>query len=147
MINHLIGFHPSLSALVLRLVLGIIFIAHGYAKLFKKDFGPKGFAGFLRNMGSPAPMFFAYLVGSVEFYGGLLLIAGLFTRLAALAIAINLIVAMWKVKFKTGLIAKVMEGGWVGGYELDLALSAMAFVLTIFGSGKFSIDFIVLHQW
>ena len=147
MINHLIGFHPSFSALVLRLVLGIIFVAHGYPKLFKKDFGPKGFAGFLQNMGVPAPTFFAYLVGSVEFYGGLLLIAGLFTRLAALAIAINMIVAMWKVKFKTGLIAKVMEGGWVGGYELDLALLAMAFVLTIFGSGKFSIDFIVLHQW
>ena len=147
MINHLIGFHPSFSALVLRLVLGIVFIAHGYPKLFKKDFGPKGFSGFLQTIGVPAPLFFAYVVGIVEFFGGLLLIIGLGTRLAALFIAMSLLVAIWKVKFKTGLVSRVMEGGWVGGYELDLALLAMAFVLVILGSGKFSFDFIVLHEW
>lgn len=147
MINHLIGYHPSFSALVLRLVLGMIFIAHGYPKLFKKDFGPQGFSGFLKSVGVPAPLLFAYVVGTVEFFGGILLILGLFTRLSAIVIAINMIVAMWKVKFKTGMISKVMEGGWVGGYELDLALLAMAFVLTILGAGKFSLDFVVLFEW
>ena len=145
--GNLIGFHPSLSALALRLALGIIFIPHGYQKLFKKDVGPKTTAGFFASIGIPAPLFFAYVVGGVEFFGGILLILGLWTRLAALLIAINMIVAIAKVKFKTGLVEKVVDGKWVGGYELELALLAMACVLVVFGSGNFSIDFIVFHQW
>ncbi|MBI1805994.1 MAG: DoxX family protein [Ignavibacteria bacterium] len=146
MIGQYIGFHPSLSALLLRLALGYIFIPHGYQKLFKEP-GPKGVAGFFKNIGVPAPLFFAYVVGSVEFFGGILLILGLLTRVAALLIVINMFIAIVKVKYKTGLISKVMEGGWVGGYELDLALVTMALVLVVFGSGKFSIDFVVLKQW
>ncbi|MBI4548499.1 MAG: DoxX family protein [Ignavibacteriae bacterium] len=91
------------------------------------------------------PLFLAYVVGYVEFFGGTLLIHGLFTRLVAIAIAIDMLIAIWKVKFKIGLITKIMEAGWVGGYELDLALFTMAFVLAIFGSGTFSMDFIVFH--
>lgn len=140
MLDSLIGTHPSFAALVLRVVVGIIFIAHGYPKLFKKEFGPKGFSMFLRNLNIPQPTFFAYVVGISEFFGGILLIAGLLTRLAAFLIMCIMVVAMWKVKFKTGLLAKSMEGGWVGGYELDLALWAIATALVVSGGGVFSLD-------
>ena len=147
MLSHLIGIHPSFSALLLRLVLGIIFIPHGYRKLFDKNIGPKATANFFVGFGIPAPMFFAYFAGCAEFFGGILLILGLFTRFAALALVIDMIIVLVEVKFKTGLISKVMEGGWVRGYELELALLVMAMVVLVFGSAKFSIDFIVLHQW
>ena len=146
MLSDLFGIHLSFSALLLRIVLGIIFIVHGYPKLFKKDFGPRGFSGFLKNIGVPSPLLFAYVVAIVEFFGGALLIIGLFTRLSAIAIAINMFVAIWKVKGKTGLVTKVMEGGWAGGYELDLALMIMAIVLIIMGAGIFSIDHIICNQ-
>lgn len=146
MIGHYVGFHPSLSALLLRLALGFILVPHGYQKLFK-DPGPKGVAGFFQNLGVPAPLFFAYVVDCVEFFGGIFLILGLQTRIVALLVAVNMIVAIVKVKYKTGLISKVTEGGWVGGYELDLALLTMAAVLIVFGAGKFSVDFILLNQW
>jgi len=140
MFDNLVGTHHSFAALVLRVILGYIFIAHGYPKLFKKEFGPKGFAGFLKNLKIPFPVFFSYVVGLSEFFGSMFIILGLWTRLFALFIAIIKIVAMWKVKFTTGLLAKVMEGGWVGGYELDLALFAIAFTLVIIGGGSFSLD-------
>jgi putative oxidoreductase len=146
MINHLIGVHPSLAMLILRLTLGIILIPHGYRKLFEKISGPRELSTGLRNIGIPAPLFFAYVVGIVEFFGGILLVAGLFTRGAALVAAIDMIVAIVKVKFKTGLLSRVMEGGWVGGYELDLALLAISLVLFIFGGGKFSFDWLFLNQ-
>ena len=143
MFDSLIGTHPSFTALLLRVVLGVVFVAHGYPKLFKKDPGPKGVSGFLKSLGFPAPLFFAYVLGIVEFFGGLLTILGLWTRLAALLITIVMIVAMWKVKFKTGLILRAMEGGWVGGYELDLSLFAIAIALAALGAGVFSVD----HLW
>ena len=140
MLENLIGTHHSLAALLLRVVLGIVFIAHGHPKLFKKEFGPKGFGGFLKNLKIPFPLFFSYAVGISEFFGGVLLIVGLWTRIPALLIAIIMIVAIWKVKFRTGLLAKAMEGGWVGGYELDLALFAIAVALLVSGGGAFSLD-------
>lgn len=140
MLESLIGTHHSFAALVLRIVLGIVFIAHGYPKLFKKEFGPKGFAGFLKNLKIPFPLFFSYAAGISEFFGGMFLIVGLWTRIPALLIAIIMIVAMWKVKFRTGLLAKLMEGGWVGGYELDLSLFAVATTLLVSGGGAFSLD-------
>ena len=147
MFNHLIGFHPSFSALVLRLVLGIIIAAHGYPKLFKKDYSPEGFPGLLKILGVPAATFAAYTIGTVEFFGGVLLCIGLWTRLCALLITIDRLAVIMKSKFNTGLKLKIIDGKWVGGYERDLALLAIAFVLVIFGSGKFSFDWIVFHQW
>lgn len=147
MLNSIIGFHPSFTALLLRLCLGIIFIVHGYPKLFKEDYGPVGFSNFLKNYGVPSPVFFAYTLGIVEFVGGWLLIVGLMTRLAALLIAIDMAVVLWKVKFKTGLVTRVLDNGRAGGYELELALFVMAFSISIFGAGKFSIDYLYLRVW
>lgn len=140
MLDSLVGNHPSFAALVLRVVIGIIFVAHGYQKLFKKDLGPKGFSAFLQSIRIPAPLFFAYAVGIVEFFGGLLLIVGLWSRLVALLIALDMASAMITVRFKTGLLEKVMEGNRVGGYELHLSLFAIAIALAASGAGVFSVD-------
>ncbi len=146
MINTFFGFHPSFVMLVLRLVIGIIFIAHGYTKLFKAP-GPQGTAGYLKSLNIPAPLLFAYVVGIVEFFGGIFLVLGLFTRYAGIAIAVNMLVAMSKVKFRTGLVTKVMQGGWAGGFELDLSLFSIALAMIFLGGGKFSVDFTLLNQW
>jgi putative oxidoreductase len=140
MLDTLIGTHHSFAALALRVVLGYIFINHGHPKLFKKDFGPRGFSGFLKNLKIPFPLFFSYAVGVSEFFGGLLLVLGLVTRLDAFLIAVIMLIAIWKVKFRTGLTAKVIEGGRVGGYELDLSLLAIAVALLVVGGGTFSLD-------
>ncbi len=139
MLDNLIGVHVSAAVLVLRLVLGVVFIAHGYPKLFKAP-GPKGVAGFLQSLKVPAPLLMAYVVGVVEFFGGICVLVGFLTRAAALLIAINMVGAMITLKLKTGLVSKVMDGGWVGGYELDLALMAMALAVAALGGGQFAVD-------
>lgn len=122
--------------LILRLVLGVIFIAHGYPKLFV--FGVSGFAGFLSRLGVPIPGFFAVVVILVEFVGGIILILGIFTRWAALLQAIEMLIAILLVKVKVGLIAPMDKPGV--GAELDLALLAGALVLLVFGPGSISVE-------
>ena len=146
MLDNTIGFHPGLSSLILRLVLGYIFIVHGYRKLFKKEFGLQGFALSLNEVGSPVPSTLAPIIGSLEFLGGLFLIAGVFTRIVALALATNTVIAVWKSKLKTGLVLKVTEGATVGGYEFELALCAMTLVLALISAGRFSIDYFLLTR-
>jgi len=90
--------HP-LALLVLRLGLGIIMTAHGWQKL---SGGLGKFMGFLSNIGVPGWM--AYLVVAAEFGGGILLIAGLLTRLAALSIFVDMAVAIAKYHGKNGLL-------------------------------------------
>lgn len=130
------------AALPLRIVLGIIFIVHGYPKFFKVPpiGGPKGFAGFLQQMSVPYPMFFAWVVAVVEFIGGICLILGLLVRFWAPLMAIDMAVAIWK--------AKLPQGGWRGGftrydatgYEFDLTLLAVSLSLLILGSGALGLD-------
>lgn len=119
----------ELAPLILRLVLGAVFIAHGYPKLFKDFYGT---AAFFESVGLKPAKFWVLVVGSVEFFGGILLILGLFTQAVALLIVINMLGAIWKVKFKQG---------FVNGYEFDLALLAMAATLFFLGAGAYSIDF------
>jgi putative oxidoreductase len=119
--------HP-LALLVLRVVLGVIMIAHGSAKVFG---GMSKHIGFVQHLGMPGWM--AYLSAAAEFGGGILLIAGLLTRFAALAVFINLAVAIGKVHLKNGLRGQ-------GGYEFPLALGAIAFSLIFLGAGPISLD-------
>lgn len=112
----------------IRLVMGILFIAHGWQKLS----GLEGVAQFLTSLGFTAP-FWAYLVAGGEFFGGVLLLIGLLTRLAALNIAVIMLVAIFKVHWANGLIGQ-------GGFEYPLTLLAGAITLMISGGGKWSID-------
>ena len=121
----------QLAPFILRLVLGIIFIVHGYPKLFK-SFGQT--VGFFESIGIKPAKFWVLIVGVAEFFGGIALLAGFLTQIAAALIAINMLVAtiyVKKIKFKKGL---------VDGYEFDLILLAAALALLFLGPGAFSID-------
>jgi putative oxidoreductase len=117
-----------LSLLVLRLVLGIIYLYHGYPKLTHTH-------GNLQSVfvehGLPA--YFVYLSGMLETFGGGLLLLGLFTRPAALLLAIEMCVAIWKVHSFHGYMA-------VHDYEFPLALAAACFALATLGAGLVSLD-------
>ena len=117
-----------LALLILRVALGAIFIAHGYPKLVKASGDMQQF--FMQH-GLPGQ--FVYVAGVLEVFGGGLLILGLFTRPAALLLAIEMGVAIWKVHSGRGIMA-------VHEYEFPLALAAACFALAAVGAGIVSID-------
>jgi putative oxidoreductase len=117
-----------LALLVLRIALGIIMIAHGYPKVFG---GLSEHVHLVSNLGLPG--WLAYCSAAAEFFGGILLLVGLFTRIAALAILINMSVAIWKVHWKNGLLGN-------GGYQFPLALAATAFAMIFLGAGPIALD-------
>jgi putative oxidoreductase len=117
-----------LGLLVLRVALGASFIFHGYPKLHDPAHALKAFAVF------GLPSYFAYIFGILEVFGGGLLIAGLFTRGAALLLAIETgIVLSRTVDSSAGIYA-------FGRYEMPLLLGAMALALVTTGAGMISID-------
>ena len=118
-----------LALLLLRLGLGIIFVFHGYPKLFTHT--RETMQGF-SHMGFPG--YFAYIAGVFEFFGGLLLIVGLFTRVAGLLLAIEMAVALVKVN---GIIANPMA---VDSYQFPLACAVGSFALVALGAGPISLD-------
>lgn len=118
-----------IALLLLRLGLGIIFISHGYPKLFTHL--QQTTEAFVK-MGFPA--YFAYLAGVLEFFGGILLIAGLFTRIAGLLLATEMAVALAKVH---GLLSNPMN---VHNYEFPLACAVGSFALVGVGAGLLSLD-------
>jgi putative oxidoreductase len=124
------------SDVPLRLILAATFIVHGYSKLYG---GVDGFAGMLGQMGVPAPVLSAWLVTMVEFVGGFFLLAGFLTRLTALAIGINMIMAIALVHIGQGFMMKAGPSG-PAGYEWQLALLAMCVTLVMRGAGSLSID-------
>jgi len=117
-----------LGLLVLRVALGASFIFHGYPKLSDPAHALKAFAGF------GFPGYFAYIFGILEVFGGGLLVAGLFTRGAALLLTIE-----------TGLVLSrtIIPSAGIyafGRYEMPLLLGAMALALVTTGAGAISID-------
>jgi putative oxidoreductase len=117
-----------LALLVLRVVLGAIMVGHGYSKVFG---GLSEHVHHVSNLGLPG--WLAYLSAAAEFLGGILVIAGLFTRVAAVAILINMSVAIWKVHWKNGLLGQ-------NGYQFPLSLAAIAFALILLGAGPIALD-------
>ncbi|MHB0950289.1 MAG: DoxX family protein [Gemmatimonadaceae bacterium] len=121
----------DLGLLIARLALGIVFLAHGGQKLFV--FGLAGVTGSFTQMGIPMPTITAPLVALVEFGGGLALVLGLLTRLAALGIAIDMLGAIFLVHLKNGFFLPT-------GYEFALVLCLLAVTLMITGAGAYSLD-------
>ena len=120
---------------VLRVVLGIVFLAHGAQKLFVFGFG--GVAGLLEGLGVPAPGLFAVVVTVVEVVGGLALILGLFTRVAAIMLAVDMLVATLTAHLSNGFFAQN------GGYEFTLLLLAASVALAVAGPGEAALDRII----
>ncbi|MGC2332899.1 MAG: DoxX family protein [Candidatus Acidiferrales bacterium] len=124
-----------LALLLLRIALGVIFIYHGYPKLFGHT---RQTMDAFAHMGFPA--YFAYLAGIIEFFGGCLLIVGLFTRIAGLLIAGEMAVALVQVH-------KILEDPRaVHNYEFPLALATAAFTLATVGAGVVSFDHVLFRE-
>lgn len=124
MLEKIFGPYRDYSLLVLRLFVGGVFVGHGALKLFG---GLSGFAGFLQQVGVPAPDIMAPAVAAVEFLGGVAIILGLGTRTASLLLTIVMIVAM---------ITVTLKAGFAGGYDLNLALLGGLLTLLLAGPGK-----------
>ena len=141
MIRKLIATDNDAATTILRLVLGVIFFAHGAQKMLGW-FGGYGFSttmGFFTNV-MHIPALFAFLAIAAEFFGGLGLIVGFLTRIAALGIFSNMVVAIALVHHQFGLFMN-----WAGtqkgeGYEYHLLVLAIAAFLMIRGAGAASID-------
>jgi putative oxidoreductase len=127
---------PALAQPVLRLAVGPIMAYHGYQKI---DQGVAGFADFIASLGVPAPTFFAYAVTALELGGGLLIVAGLLTRVWALLVAIEMVFTTWLVKLDVGLIAPSTQPGV--GAELDLLILTASLAIVFLGPGRLSIDY------
>ena len=117
-----------LGLLILRIALGLIFLTHGYPKLIRPNLEMQHM--FVQH-GLPAQ--FVYVAGVLEAFGGVLLVLGLFTRPAALLLAIEMGVAIWKMHSAGGIMA-------VHLYEFPLAMGAGCTALATVGAGLISID-------
>jgi len=140
-LNFLFKTDNDVSTFLLRVLLGVVFFPHGAQKVLGW-FGGYGFIGtmgfFTGTMHLPA--FFAFLAIAAEFAGAIALILGLFTRVAALGIAANMLVAVAMVHWQNGLFMN-----WAGnqkgeGFEFHLLAIGVAVVLIIRGAGKWAAD-------
>jgi len=141
MLAKLLNTDPDNYALtILRVVTGIVFFAHGAQKVFGwfGGYGFSGTMGFFTHQGIPAPL--AFLAICAEFLGGLGLIIGLLSRIAAFGIACNMLVAIATVHHRFGLFMN-----WSGkqpgeGFEYHLLALAILFAIMIAGAGALSVD-------
>ncbi len=120
-----------LALIVVRFALGVIMVAHGYHKVFG---GLHHHAQFVASLGLPA--WLGYVSAFGEFLGGILVLAGFFTRAAAFVLLVDLGVAIWKVHWHNGLTGD-------HGYEFPLAAAALAFALIFFGAGPIALDHVL----
>lgn len=127
-------FAPRGYALI-RFGFGAILMVHGYGKLFH-GFAPIVGEKLLGPMGFPAPVAWAYFLGILEFFGGALLAVGLFTRLIALMLTVEMVIVTFAVHFGRGF-SFTSPGG---GYEYPLLLLILSVGFLLGGSGRCALD-------
>ena len=123
--------YTAYLALVLRVWVGVNFVAHGYPKLGK---GRQQTLQWTKSLGVPASLTYAAII--LEFFGGLSLIIGFIVPIVSFFIALEMIGASILKKSK-------MKGQYIGGtvaYELDVTYLLLAIALIVLGAGAFSID-------
>jgi putative oxidoreductase len=127
----------SVGLAFVRLALGIVFTVSGVGKVFAagpKASGIDAFAGMLTQLGVPLPTIAAWGVGLLELVGGMLLLVGLFTRVVAALLAVDMAVAMVLAHLPSGFVVSN------GGYEYTLVLGLVAIGLAFGGSGRISVE-------
>jgi len=129
------GYGQDAGLLIARGMLGTVFVFHGAQKLFGwwGGYGVEGTAGFFAQLGIPFPTLNVYLAGGAEFFGGLLLIAGLASRISGLALFFTMMVAV--ITAHPGAFSAQANGM---EYPLTLALVSLALALT--GPGRVALD-------
>ena len=136
LVDRIFSTSEGLDTLPLRLGAGVIFSAHGAQKMFGwfGGYGLEGTGDWMESIGLAPGILMAALAGGAEFFGGLLLIAGLAIRPAALALAVTMLVAIVSVHLQNGLFMSN------NGYEFGLALLIISLTLVVRGAGSFSAD-------
>ncbi|WP_372881609.1 DoxX family protein [Psychromonas sp.] len=142
MINKILSSNAGLSALVLRVPLGLVLAAHGAQKLFGwfGGYGLEGTGKWMASIGFEPGYLMALMAGSAEFFGGLALLIGLLTRPAAIVTAFTMIIAM-SVHIGNGLFVTNK------GYEFALILLAACLSLVFQGAGKLSLDQLLVSKF
>ncbi|MGN6509441.1 MAG: DoxX family protein [Chitinophaga sp.] len=142
--------YDSWAPFILRIIAGIGFLAHGYAKLAK---GPEGFAKLLHDVGVPAPEIMAWVATLTEVLGGVALIVGAFVSVVSIPLIITMLTALFTVHYKYGYssiktIGLDADGPRFGppGYEINLLYIGALIMLIYTGAGKFSIDSIIAKR-
>lgn len=140
MFKTLISTTNDVTLTFLRLVLGVVFLAHGCQKLLGwfGGYGFSGTMGFFTQMGTPVIV--AFLVIMTEFFGGLGLIVGLLTRIPAFGIACLMVGAIFTVHLQNGFFMNWYGNQKGEGYEYHLLAIAIAATLLLRGAGAFSAD-------
>jgi putative oxidoreductase len=122
------------ALLLLRCGLALVFIYHGFPKLF----GDKTrFVAAFEALGLPS--YIVYVTGAIEFFGGVALALGLFTPFAGLLLLLDMGAAMWKYNFNEGIYA-------VREYELPLILGLASLAVAATGGGPFSLDRLLFRR-
>jgi putative oxidoreductase len=126
----------SLNAiLIVRIIVGGYFIMHGHE--FFNSKAMEGFAGYLKNdLHFPLPTFMAYLRTGAELFGGIMVLLGLFTRVAAFLIMITMLVA----SFTAG------KGDLLGEAEFTFIYATICFTIILVGAGKYSLDNLLFNR-
>ena len=147
MIRKLFATDTGFSGTILRIVLGAVMFPHGAQKLLGW-FGGAGFNATMKGFesGLHIPTVFALLAILAESVGAVALIAGFFTRIAALAISVNMLVAVWLVHWKVGFFMNWMGTGKGEGFEYHILAVAIGIALMIKGGGKWSVDGVIAKR-
>ena len=124
----------SLTLLLLRCGLGLVFIYHGYPKLIGNT---ERFVESFQAIG--LPRYFVYVAGVIESFGGLAIALGLFTPVVGIILLLEMAAAMWKYNFNEGIYA-------VREYELPLILGLASLALAATGAGMFSLDHLIFRK-
>lgn len=128
----------TIALTVLRLALGVIFLAHGWQKIF--EFTIPGTQASFAQMGVPAAQLMAPAIAVLELAGGAALILGVLVRPVAALLVLDMLGALFLVHAPAGIFVDK------GGYELVLALAAGAAALAVAGAGRLSIDSVIFGR-
>ena len=125
-----------LALTILRVAAGVIMAVHGWMKV--TDFG--AWQETLAGMGMPAPEIFAPLAVAAELAGGIGLILGLLTPIAAIGVLSSMLVAIFLVHLPNGLLASE------GGFEYPLTMACVALYFVVRGGGPISVDHLIFGR-